>query len=94
MGLIKSFLICLSMYTTIPVPQISWDNKNMKYIFFMLPLVGIMLGLIEYLIYLFAVYFNISSILSSFIVSPILLYIKNNILRIYFDKKRRIISPL
>ena len=63
MGLIKSFLICLSMYTTIPVPQISWDNKNMKYIFFMLPLVGIMLGLIEYLIYLFAVYFNISSIL-------------------------------
>ena len=35
----------------------------MKYIFFMLPLIGIMLGLIEYLIYLFAVYFNISSIL-------------------------------
>ena len=46
MGVIKSFLICLSMYTTIPVPQISWDNKNMKYIFFMLPLIGIMLGLI------------------------------------------------
>ncbi|HIZ90447.1 MAG TPA: adenosylcobinamide-GDP ribazoletransferase [Candidatus Mucispirillum faecigallinarum] len=63
MGVIKSFLICLSMYTTIPVPQISWDNKNMKYIFFMLPLIGIMLGLIEYLIYIFAVYFNISSIL-------------------------------
>lgn len=63
MGVIKSLLICLSMYTTIPVPQISWDNKNMKYIFFMLPLIGIMLGLIEYLIYLFAVYFNISSIL-------------------------------
>ena len=47
MSLIKSFFICLSMYTTIPVPHIIWEEKNMKYIFYHLQLIGIMRGLID-----------------------------------------------
>ncbi len=63
MSFIKSFFICLSMYTTIPVPQIIWEEKNMKYIFYNLPLIGIMLGLIEYLLYLLSIYLGFSSVL-------------------------------
>lgn len=63
MSLIKSFLICLSMYTTIPVPQVIWEEKNMKYIFYNLPLIGIMLGLIEYLLYILSIQLAFSSIL-------------------------------
>lgn len=63
MSLIKSFFICLSMYTTIPVPHITWETKNMKYIFFCLPLIGVILGLIEYLLYLISLYLGFSSVL-------------------------------
>lgn len=63
MSFIKSFLICLSMYTTIPVPQVIWEEKNMKYIFYNLPLIGIMLGLIEYLLYILSIQLAFSSIL-------------------------------
>lgn len=63
MSFIKSFLICLSMYTTIPVPQVTWEEKNMKYIFYCLPLVGVILGLVEYLLYLLSLYLGFSSIL-------------------------------
>ncbi len=63
MSLIKSFFICLSMYTTIPVPHIIWEEKNMKYIFYHLPLIGIMLGLIEYLLYILSISLEFSSVL-------------------------------
>lgn len=63
MSIIKSFLICLSMYTTIPVPQVIWEEKNMKYIFYSLPIIGILIGLIEYLLYLLSLYLGFSSIL-------------------------------
>lgn len=63
MSFIKSFFICLSMYTTIPVPQIIWEEKNMKYIFYHLPLIGIMLGLVEYLLYILSLYLDFSSVL-------------------------------
>lgn len=51
------------MYTTIPVPQVIWEEKNMKYIFYNLPLIGIMLGLIEYLLYILSIQLAFSSIL-------------------------------
>ena len=61
------------MYTTIPVPHIIWEEKNMKYIFYSLPLIGIILGLTEYLLYILS--FCDSSMIFEFIagqnVSPI-----------------------
>ena len=63
MSLLRSFLICLSMYTTIPVPHIIWEEKNMKYIFYSLPLIGIIRGLTEYLLYILSLYLGFSSVL-------------------------------
>ena len=60
MSLLRSFLICLSMYTTIPVPHIIWEEKNMKYIFYSLPLIGI---ITEYLLYILSLYLGFSSVL-------------------------------
>jgi adenosylcobinamide-GDP ribazoletransferase len=51
------------MYTTIPVPHIIWEEKNMKYIFYSLPLIGIILGLTEYLLYILSLYLGFSSVL-------------------------------
>lgn len=63
MSLLRSFLICVSMYSIIPVPNIAWQEKDMKYIFYMLVFLGILLGLGEYGIYVTAEHFQISSVL-------------------------------
>lgn len=63
MNIIKSFIICLSMYSTIPMVNISWEEKSMKYIFFFLPVIGVILGLLEFLVLLMCDYFQVSSIL-------------------------------
>lgn len=63
MSFFKSFLICLSMYSVIPVPQITWDEKNMKYIFYSLPIIGVLLGLTEYLLYFISLNLGLSSVL-------------------------------
>lgn len=63
MSIIRSFFICVSMYSIIPVPNIAWQEKDMKYIFYMLVFLGILLGLGEYGIYVTAEHFQISSVL-------------------------------
>lgn len=63
MSFLKSFLICISMYSVIPVPQVKWDDKNMKYIFYFLAVIGILLGLMEYLIYQISLYLGFSGVL-------------------------------
>ena len=63
MSIIRSFFICVSMYSIIPVPNIAWQEKDMKYIFYMLVFLGILLGLGEYGIYVTAEHFHISSVL-------------------------------
>lgn len=44
----NSFIICMSMYSIIPMPMIEWDEKNMKYILCFLPIVGGLIGLCMY----------------------------------------------
>ncbi len=43
-GIFKSLIICMSMYSIIPMPMIEWDEKNMKYILCFLPIVGGLIG--------------------------------------------------
>ena len=79
MNILKSFLICISMYSVIPVPNISWHEKNMKYIFYMLPFLGIFLGLLEYGIYITAHYFQISSILYAALSTALIVFFTGGI---------------
>ena len=44
MNLIKSAAIALSMYSKIPVPQVDWDERYMKYALCFLPLIGAVIG--------------------------------------------------
>ncbi len=45
----KSLIIALSVFTRIPMPNIEWKKENMRYIFCFFPLIGVILGLIEYI---------------------------------------------
>lgn len=44
MTFIQSCLIAFSMYSKIPVPQVTWEEKNMRYAFCFFPLIGIVIG--------------------------------------------------
>ncbi|MGC4019879.1 MAG: adenosylcobinamide-GDP ribazoletransferase [Muricomes sp.] len=47
MYLLKSCAIAISMYSKIPMPQVEWNEKNMKYAMCFFPLVGVILGGLE-----------------------------------------------
>lgn len=82
MSIIRSFFICVSMYSIIPVPNTAWQEKDMKYIFYMLVFLGIFLGLAEYGIYIVAEYFQISSILYAALSTALIVFFTGGI---HFD---------
>ncbi|MEA5082630.1 MAG: adenosylcobinamide-GDP ribazoletransferase [Lachnospiraceae bacterium] len=43
--MLSPLFIALAMYSKIPVPQVKWDEKNMKYAMCFFPLVGAIIGL-------------------------------------------------
>ena len=50
MGLIKGFLMSIGMFTVIPVPAGSWDEKHMPLVIACLPPAGLCVGVIWYLL--------------------------------------------
>ena len=44
MRLFESLLIALSMYSGVPVPQLDWNEKNMRYAICFFPAVGVLCG--------------------------------------------------
>ena len=40
----QSFLIAFSMYSKIPVPQVEWNEKSMRYAMCFFPLIGVVIG--------------------------------------------------
>ena len=44
MRLFESLLIALSMYSAVPVPQLDWSEKNMRYAICFFPAVGVLCG--------------------------------------------------
>ena len=48
MNLPSSMMIAFSMYSRIPVPQVQWTKERMKYAMCFFPLIGAVIGLMEY----------------------------------------------
>ncbi len=49
-NLIQSLVIAFSMYSKIPMPKVDWNEKNMRYALCFFPVVGIVIGIITYII--------------------------------------------
>lgn len=49
MTVIKSFFITFSLYSSIPVPQFTWKEEDMKYVLCFFPWVGAVIGALVYL---------------------------------------------
>ena len=48
----QSLFIALSMYSKIPVPGVEWNEKNMKYALCFFPVVGVIIGTVQYLFFM------------------------------------------
>ena len=44
MSVLKSLCLAFSMYSRIPVPRVTWEEKNMKYVLCFFPWVGLVIG--------------------------------------------------
>ena len=49
MYLLNSLAIAISMYSKIPAPNVEWNEKNMKYAMCFFPVVGAVIGLVQFL---------------------------------------------
>lgn len=45
----SGLLVAFSLYSAVPVPQVKWEKKTMRWALSFLPLVGVLIGLAEYL---------------------------------------------
>ena len=64
-NLIYGFIMDLSMFTIIPMPYSFWKEEGRRHMMKLYPLVGLIVGLINYFIYKILSNFNISIILLS-----------------------------
>ncbi len=77
--LLKAFLIALSTYSIVPVPQFEWNEKNMKYSICFFPAVGILCGVALALWYAFCLSFAVGNILFAALASCVALLISGGI---------------
>lgn len=62
-NLFNGFIMAISMFTIIPMPYKSWRDEAVRHMMKLYPLVGLVVGLINYCAYRIAYYFNLSTIL-------------------------------
>lgn len=70
-NVLKGFIITISTYTAIPMPQITWKNSYNKYVFIFFPLIGLLIGGVELLWYNISIKLSINTILYGVIASLI-----------------------
>ena len=68
MGLIKGFLMSLGMFSIIPVPKNSWNEKYNSLLMPSLPLVGLIIGFVWYGVSYALQYFSVPLLINSVIV--------------------------
>lgn len=45
---LKGFIVAFSMYSKLPMPQLAWQEENMKYAICAFPCVGVVIGAVSY----------------------------------------------
>lgn len=74
-SVLSGILVAFSMYSTIQVKQIPWQKSTMRWALSFLPVIGLIIGILEWLWYTFCTYFNASAIFYSIIavIIPIII---------------------
>lgn len=79
MSVLKSCVIAFSMYSKIPMPQFTWEEKDMKYVMAFFPLVGAVIGFVSWFWSLFCQEFGVGKILFAAVGVVIPLFLSGGI---------------
>lgn len=58
----SGLLVAFSLYSAVPVPQVQWEKRTMRWALSFLPLVGVLIGALEWLWYLFCTHFGAAAL--------------------------------
>lgn len=78
-SMIQSFIIAFSMYSKIPMPKTIWEEKNMRYAMCFFPLVGAVIGALEYICFLITNEFHFSKMITTVILTVIPVFVTGGI---------------
>lgn len=78
-SIVSGFLVAFSLYSAIPVPQVNWEKKTMRWALSFLPLVGLVIGGLEWLWYRFCVAFGASAVLYAIVATLLPLIVSGGI---------------
>ena len=73
--MLNSFFMALSMFSKLPVPEIDFDKANMKYALCFFPVIGLIIGFFQCLIYTFLKYAGFGDLFVACIITvlPVLI---------------------
>ncbi|MDO4789171.1 MAG: adenosylcobinamide-GDP ribazoletransferase [Johnsonella sp.] len=69
MNILRSLIMVFGMYSKIPMPKIEWEEKNMKYMMMLFPLVGLFEGLLFFGLWKILFFFKISEYLRAGLIT-------------------------
>lgn len=75
----SGLLVAFSLYSAVPVPQVKWEKKTMRWALSFLPLVGLLIGLAEWLWYGFCASHGASVVLYAVVAALLPLAISGGI---------------
>lgn len=63
--MILNFFVALSLYSVVPTPKVEWTKQNMQYALCFLPLIGLLIGALEFAWFTAAKYWRLEGTLYS-----------------------------
>lgn len=78
-SIVSGFLVAFSLYSAIPVPQVNWEKKTMRWALSFLPLVGVVIGALEWLWHGFCAAFGASTVLYAIVAALLPLAVSGGI---------------
>ena len=78
-SVISGLWVAFSMYSAIPVPQVNWEKQTMRWALGFLPLIGVLIGAIEWFWFAFCVHFGAAGVFYAVIAALIPLAVSGGI---------------
>lgn len=75
----SGLLVAFSLYSAVPVPQVQWEKRTMRWALSFLPLVGVLIGALEWLWYLFCTHFGAAALFYAIGAALIPLFVSGGI---------------
>lgn len=75
----SGLLVAFSLYSAIPVPQVEWEKKTMRWALSFLPLIGLVIGGLEWLWFAFCKHFGAAALFYTVVAALIPLSVSGGI---------------